>query len=125
MSHVEFQWDVREYFNFAVDVVDYWAQDPERLALIAVNEAGVEQTFTYRDISKASNRLANLLSANGLAKGDRVMVMLPRIAEWQIAMVAVMRLGAVPIPCITMLTEKDVVYRVAHSGAVGGDYAVG
>ena len=115
----EFQWDIPENFNFAVDVVDYWASDPERLALIAVNEAGVEQKYTYHEISAASCRLANLLAREGLSKGDRVIVMLPRIAQWQIAMVAVMRLGAVPIPCITMLTEKDVDYRVDHSGAVG------
>lgn len=115
----EFKWEIPEQFNFAVDVVDHWASDPERLALIAVNETGDERAFTYRDISQASSRLANLLADQGLSKGDRVMVMLPRIAEWQIAMVAVMRLGAVPIPCITMLTAKDVAYRVEHSGAAG------
>ncbi len=119
MSDAEFQWEVPESFNFAVDVVDYWARDPQRLALIAVNDAGDERSFTFSDISEASCRLANLLTAQGLNKGDRVVVMLPRIAQWQIAMVAVMRLGAVPIPCITMLTEKDLAYRVQHSGAVG------
>ena len=119
MTGIDFQWEVPEFFNFAVDVVDHWARDRDRIALIAVNEAGEEENYTYRDISQASIRLANLLSNQGLGKGDRVIVMLPRIAEWQIAMVAVMRLGAVPIPCITMLTEKDVTYRVEHSGAVG------
>ncbi len=119
MTDVDFEWAVPDRFNFATDVVDYWARDPGRLALIAVDQVGKEQTFTYRDISQASCRLANLLVRSGLSKGDRVIVMLPRIAEWQIAMVAVMRLGAVPIPCITMLTEKDVAYRVQHSGAVG------
>jgi acyl-coenzyme A synthetase/AMP-(fatty) acid ligase len=119
MTDDEFEWAVPDRFNFARDVVDYWARDPERLALIAVNEAGEERTFTYQEISQASSELANLLARAGLSQGDRVIVMLPRIAQWQIAMVAVMRLGAVPIPCITMLTEKDVAYRVEHSGAVG------
>ena len=45
--------------------------------------------------------------------------MLPRIVEWQIAMVAATRMGVVPIPCITMLTSSDLAYRVEHSGAVG------
>lgn len=119
MTGDEFSWAVPERFNFATDVVDYWARDSERLALIAVNDAGEEQTYTFQEISQRSSQLANLLAREGLARGDRVIVMLPRIAEWQIAMVAVMRLGAVPIPCITMLTEKDVAYRVEHSGAVG------
>jgi len=119
MSDADFTWDIPEHFNFAKDVVDHWARDADRVALIAVDEAGAEQTYTYQQISQASSRLANLLAQAGLGKGDRVVVMLPRIAQWQIAMVAVMRLGAVPIPCITMLTEKDVAYRVEHSGAVG------
>ena len=45
------------------------------------------------------------------------MVLLPRIPEWQVAMVACMKVGAIPIPCIEMLTAKDVHYRVNHSGA--------
>ena len=44
-------------------------------------------------------------------------MMLPRIAEWQIALTACLKLGAVPIPCITMLTGRDVAWRVRHSGA--------
>jgi len=119
MSDADFEWDIPEHFNFAGDVVDHWARDVERIALVTVDEAGKDQTYTYREISQASCRLANLLAQAGLKKGDRVVVMLPRIAQWQIAMVAVMRLGAVPIPCITMLTEKDVAYRTEHSGAVG------
>lgn len=50
-----------------------------------------------KQISQASVRLAGLLASQSLKLGDRIIVMLPRIAQWQIAMVAVMRLGAVPI----------------------------
>ncbi|WP_040493678.1 acyl-CoA synthetase [Ilumatobacter nonamiensis] len=113
-----FRWDEPTTFNFAVDVVDRWAADPERLALITVDEAGDDRHYTYADIAAASSRLANLLAEQGLRQGDRVIVMLPRIAEWQITMVAVTRMGAVPIPCITMLTASDLAYRVEHSGAV-------
>ena len=119
MTETDFQWDVPEHFNFAVDVVDRWAREPDRLALIAVNAAGEESRYSFNDISLSSMALANLLESRGLKKGARVIVMLPRIAQWQITMVAVMRMGAIPIPCITMLTEKDIAYRVAHSGAEG------
>jgi acyl-coenzyme A synthetase/AMP-(fatty) acid ligase len=44
--------------------------------------------------------------------------MLPRIPEWQIAMVGCLKLGVIPIPCITMQTAHDIAYRAAHSGAV-------
>ncbi len=112
-----FVWDVPDTFNFSADVVDHWASDPLRLALITVDEAGTERRYTYAEIAQAASRLANLLADSGLQQGDRIIVMLPRIAEWQIAMVAATRMGAVPIPCITMLTASDLAYRVEHSKA--------
>lgn len=113
-----FEWDVPAQFNYGGDVVDAWAQDPKRMALIWVNDAGEERRFTYADIRDLTNRFANYLSAKGVKKGDRVLIMLPRIPEWQIAMVGCNKIGAIPIPCVTMLTEKDVTYRMVHSGAV-------
>lgn len=112
-----FEWRVPETFNYGGDVVDAWAEDPERMALIWVNEAGEERRFTYADIRDLTNRFANYLTAKGVKKGDRVLIMLPRIPEWQIAMVGCNKIGAIPIPCVTMLTEKDVTYRMEHSGA--------
>ena len=107
-------------FNFGADVVDAWARDPSRLALVWCDAGGNERRLTFDDVARASNRVANRLAARGVAKGDRVVVMLPRIPEWQIALTACLKLGAIPIPCITMLTERDVAYRVGHSGAVAG-----
>lgn len=101
------------------NVVDRWAADPSRLALITLDAAGTEARYTYAEVADAAARLANLLAARGLGQGDRIVVMLPRIVEWQIAMVAAARMRAVPIPCITMLTASDLAYRVEHSGAVG------
>ncbi|MEP1142431.1 MAG: acyl-CoA synthetase [Henriciella sp.] len=119
LSDEAFNWAPPATFNFASDVVDHWANDPDRLALICVDGEGVEARYTYADIARQSCQLANQLRADGLIAGDRVIVMLPRIAAWQIAMTAVLRIGAVPIPCITMLTAKDLEYRAEHSGAVG------
>ncbi|MCB1690460.1 MAG: AMP-binding protein [Halioglobus sp.] len=115
----EFRWQLPGTFNFATDVVDRWASDPDRLALIAENADGDLDTLSYADVSLRSCQLANLLRDHGIKQGDRVIVMLPRIPQWQIAMVAVLRLGAVPIPCITMLMPKDLAYRAEHSGAAG------
>ena len=105
-------------FNFGTDVVDAWARDRARLALIWCDAEGNERRLTFDEVARAGNRVANRLASRGVAKGDRVIVMLPRIPEWQIALTACLKLGAVPIPCITMLTERDVAYRVEHSGAV-------
>lgn len=112
-----FEWRLPDTFNFGGEVVDYWAEDKDRLALIWLNDKGEEKRFTFNDIKKRSNQLANLLTERGIGKGDRVIVMLPRLPEWQIATVACHKIGAVPIPCVTMLTEKDLSYRAEHSGA--------
>ncbi|BFM15120.1 acyl--CoA ligase [Maricurvus nonylphenolicus] len=117
-THQEFGWGVPDTFNFGADVVDVWAQDPERKALIWLNEEGDEKHFSYQDIKHLTNQFANMLAAQGVGRGDKVIIMLPRLPQWQIAMVGCNKLGAVPIPCVTMLTEKDIRYRVEHSGAV-------
>ncbi|MBX4171490.1 acyl-CoA synthetase [Rhodococcus pyridinivorans] len=111
-----FSLKVPPQFNFGTDVVDRWAEDPDRQALITVDAHGHERRYSYRDISRASNRVAGLLRDLGVTQGDRVLVMLPRIAEWQIAIVACLKLGAVAIPCVTMLTAHDLEYRITHAG---------
>ena len=110
---------VPEYFNFGADIVDRFARDEKNIALVWCDKEGNEHTFSYADISRASNRVANYLTSKSIHKGDRVIVMLPRIPEWQICLIACLKVGAIPIPCITILSAKDVHYRIEHSGAVG------
>lgn len=114
-----FSWDLPATFNFGRDVVDAIATaEPDKLALIWCDEAGNEQRFTFSDISRRSNQLAALLSREGVSRGDRVLIMLPRLPQWQVAMVGCLKLGAIPIPCIDMLTEKDILYRATKANAV-------
>jgi len=110
-------WHVPEFFNFATDVVDHFAEDRGRIALYWEDESGATARFTFWDLSRASQRLANALRGLGVQRGDPVMVMLPRIPEWQIAALAVLRLGALLIPCTKSLRTKDIRYRATHSGA--------
>ena len=112
-----FDWNLPETFNFGADVVDRYAREVERPALIWCNAAGAERRFTFADIKRLSDRFAHGLAEGGLRKGDRVVVMLPRLPEWQVAMVACFKLGAVAVPCIDMLTGRDLAYRIEHSGA--------
>ena len=117
--HREHCLTVPQTFNFGRDVVDVWANDADKMALIWCDGTGLERSFTFSDVARRSSQVAHWLTKQGIRKGERIVVMLPRIPEWQIALVGCLKVGAVPIPCITMLTEKDVSYRVHHSGAVG------
>lgn len=113
----DFDWQVPNTFNFATDVIDRWAMEGDGPALIWENAAGEECTYSYSDLARLSKRLANVLRANGIEKGDRIIVMLPRLPEWFVAVIAAMRIGAVPIPCVEMLTARDVAYRVENAEA--------
>ncbi len=112
-----FSWELPATFNFGSDVVDRQARMADKPALIWCNEQGDEQLFRFSDISRLSNQLANLLVRQGVGKGDKVMLVLPRVPHWQLGMVACLKIGAIPIPCVEMLTSKDIAFRAQHSGA--------
>ncbi len=98
-------------FNYA-DVIDEYAKDPERMALIWCNDANEERRLTFADISKESARLAHVLTEKGVKQGDRILLIFPRSPEWAIACLAAFRIGAVMISCVTMLQPKDIQYRI-------------
>ncbi len=113
-----FRWEIPPTFNFATGVVDAWAKDPARPALLWSNASGKSRRYAFAEIAALSRRFASVLSRAGVAKGDRVVVMLPRLPAWHIAMVACFRLGAVPIPSIDMLTADDIAYRAGAAEAI-------
>lgn len=112
-----FRWEVPPRFNFGRDVVDRFAAEGDRPALLWGDAAGAERRLSFADVARASNRVAAALRARGLAPGDPLLVMLPRVPEWHVAMVGALKAGALVIPCSTMLRPKDIAYRVGHSRA--------
>ncbi len=119
-----FKIEVPEAFNFGFDVVDEWARvEPEKRALVWVNDHNEERVFTFTDISKMSNQAANAFAELGIGKGDVVMVILRRRWEYWICAVALAKLGAILIPGSLQLTKKDISYR-ANSANVKAIVAV-
>ena len=111
--------EVPEYFNFGIDVVDKWAEDRTKLALLSVDSSGENvQHHTFWDLKILSNKYANSLREIGVKKGARVFIMLPRIPEWYVIMLGLMKLGALPMPGTTLLTPKDIEYRINTAEAV-------
>jgi acetyl-CoA synthetase len=107
-----FQINVPNDFNFAYDVVDEWARvDQGKIALIWCDDHGNERTFTFADISRLSNRVANSYKAMGIGKGDVVLCILRRRWEYWVNAMALCKLGAIIIPATLQLTKKDIVYR--------------
>lgn len=111
---------VPDRFNFASDVVYQCAErSPSALATISVDASGACATWAFERIARAAQGLAAHLAAAGLGSGDRVLLLMPRTAEWQVAMVACLHLGIIPVPCVTQVSAAEVDYRVDRSGAVG------
>ncbi len=108
---------IPEKFNFAFDIVDEYARlCPEKRALVWCNDKGEEKQFSFGEISRLSKKLAASLYKMGIRKGDFVMLIMKRRAEYWITYPALHRLGAVAIPATHMLTKKDVVYRDNAAG---------
>src|SRR6266699_2006037 len=99
-----FRLDVPETFNFATDVIGKWARDPNKLAMLWVGQDGEERRITFAQFAERSSRAANAFAELGIKKGDRVL--------------GLMKIGAIPIPCTTLLTPKDIQFRAEVAEAV-------
>ena len=100
-------------FNFGYDVVDLQAKtEPDKRALVWCNVEGEEHIFTFSDIKKYSNKMANVFLSNGIKKGSRVMLILKRHYEYWFAVIALHKIGALAIPASHMLTVSDFSYRI-------------
>jgi acetyl-CoA synthetase/medium-chain acyl-CoA synthetase len=110
--------DAPLHFNFARDVMERWARErPNEMALWWVNESdGSEQKISFGQMAGHFRRATTFFHTIGIQRGDRVLIILPRLPQWWIAMLGLVRLGAVPIPGTPLLTQKDIRYRVETAG---------
>ncbi len=112
-----FEWKIPDYFNMGVDICDKWANQRYRLALVYENEKGQVEKYTFWDLKRLSNALANGLSANGVKTGDRVGILLPQSPEAGISHIAVYKMGAVVMPLFTLFGPEALTYRLNNSEA--------
>lgn len=104
---------VPEDFNFAYDVMDEWAKEaPERTAMIWTNDQGEERRFTFADFKSLSDKAAGYFNSLGITKGSMVLIILKRRWQFWVTMLALHKIGAIPIPATYLLTKKDIIYRV-------------
>ena len=112
-----FQWKVPTFYNIGVDVCDKWAGQRYRLALIYEDEKGAVEKYTFWDLMRLSNRLANALKASGIGPGDRVGILLPQCPETALAHIAIYKIGGIAIPLFTLFGPEALEYRLGNSGA--------
>jgi long-chain acyl-CoA synthetase len=76
-----------------------------------------EDELTYGGLDDASARLATLLAAKGIKRGDRVGVMLPNVPQFPVAYYGVLRAGGVVVPMNVLLKRREIAFYLEDSGA--------
>ena len=106
------QGDLTQGINVCVEICDKWASDPDRIAL---NYQGVErspESWSFARLKAESARFANLLSQQGVGKGDRVAALLPRTPELLVVILGTLKAGAVYQPLFTAFGPGAIEYRL-------------
>ncbi|WP_028927341.1 AMP-binding protein [Pseudonocardia acaciae] len=119
-AYAGFRWPELEEFNWALEWFDRLGADAEsadRPALWIVEQDGSERKWTFAEMSARSNRVANWLRSLGVARGDRMVLMLGNQVELWEVILAAMKLGAVVIPATTLLAEADLRDRIERGQA--------
>src|SRR5579875_1763557 len=112
-----FQWNLPSSYNIGVDVSDKHAHDKGKLALIYDKGDGSHEKWTFWELSRTSNRMANALQGLGCSRGDRVAVFLSQCPELAIAHIAAYKMGAICVPLFTLFGPEALAYRLNDSGA--------
>src|SRR5699024_9212919 len=105
-------------YNIVMEIEKY-ARNKEKIALQYVDEADNKKEVTYDQLIQNVNQIGNVLLENGLQKGDKVLIMVPRIVEAYEVYLAALKTGIIIIPSSEMLTTEDLQYRVTHGEVAG------
>src|SRR6185503_14073155 len=90
------------------------AHAPDKIFLLSEADG---RKFTYREFEGVVGRVAGMLAANGVGKGDVVSLLLPNSVEYVIAYFACWRLGALAGPINSLLKEQEIAYVIRDSEA--------
>jgi acetyl-CoA synthetase len=118
----DFRWPDAVPFNWAIDWFDAElarnAQSRDRAALWIVDAASDGETkLSFAELSRRSNRVANFLTAQGLRRGDHLLLLLGNVVPLWETMLAAIKLGVVVIPATTLLTPEELCDRLDRGRA--------
>ena len=113
-----YRWEIPDRFNMGVDVCDKnAARYPDRIGLIVVEPGKDTVSYTFTDLRRLTNQLANLFIANGLEQGERVGILMSQSVEVAISHVAAWKMAAISIPLFTLFGEDALRFRLQNSEA--------
>jgi 2,3-dihydroxybenzoate-AMP ligase len=105
------------------ELFDQWAERScDRVALAGVDVDGVTQRLSYGELQQRVNSLAAHLHQRGIVLGSRIVVQLPNVPGFVTLLLALFKIGAVPVLALPQHGDHEIGYMVDHSGATA--YAV-
>ncbi len=111
-AYTHFEWPQLEEFNWALDYFDPMAEGNSNTALWIVGELGGQKKFSFEELSKRSNQVANFLKNQGVKKGDSIFLLIEQdVALWEI-MLGAMKIGAVLVPTNPLLSQQEMKDRL-------------
>ena len=108
-------WDVPARYNLAADVCDKHPQ--AKPAMVWESYDGSRRELTWGDLQHMANQAAHTLAARGVARGDRVAVVLPPAPETAAVFFGVWKLGAILLSLSLLYGDDAIEHRLSDSGA--------
>jgi benzoate-CoA ligase family protein len=118
-EYANWKWDIPEEYNIGYDCIDKHTESEKKnkVALYWVDEENYTEKFTYNDMKRLTNKFGNALKDLGFKKGDRFLMRLPNLPQFQISFLGGTKIGAVPIPSSVMFRAHEIEYRLNDSGS--------
>ena len=118
----EFQnwkWNIPMEYNIGYDCVDKHTETKKKnkVALYWENSEGETDKFTFNDMKRLTNKFGNSLKKLGFKKGDRFLIRLPNLPEFEISFLGGVKIGAIPIPSSVMFRAHEIEYRINDSNS--------
>src|SRR5919197_5783889 len=106
-------WDVPERYNIAADVCDKHPR--EKPAMVWESFDGARRDLTWGELQDLANQAAHTLAARGVARGDRVAVVLPPTPEAAAIFFGVWKLGAILLSMSVLYGDEGIAHRLNDS----------
>jgi acetyl-CoA synthetase len=116
--YTQFRWHVPASFNIAEVCCTRWAADKSRIAMHYEDDSGYTSTLTYATMHTQASKMANVLRALGVRRGERIAIILPQRPETAVAHMACYMIGAVAMPLSILFGPEALEYRLQNSEAV-------
>ena len=109
------RWKVPARYNLAADVCDRHARD--KPALVWESFDGSRRELVWGELQDMANQAAHTLAEHGVARGDRVAVVLPPSPETAAVFFGVWKLGAILLSMSVLYGDDGIRHRLGDSGA--------